>query len=120
MASVGFIEHKGVRILRIEFIGDLTNDRVREIMDEAKKLISSQPQGSVRTLTILGEFHFDTQTAVAFREYIEHNKPYVKAGAVIGVAGLRKALYNSLMFLTRRDVRICNSEEEAKEYLAGA
>ena len=37
---------------------------------------------------------------------------------MLGIYGLRKALYNSLMILTRRNVKICETEEQAKEFLS--
>ena len=66
MKEVEFITHAGRSILRIEFGLELSNERIRTIMEEAKRVIATQPLSSVLTLTILGEFHFDTETAEPF------------------------------------------------------
>jgi hypothetical protein len=119
MEQVKFINHNGTRILRIEFPDGAEKHTILEIIAEIKKNVESQPKNSVFTLTTIGSFTYDTEITRAFDDYIKFNKPYVKAGAVVGITGLKKALYNSLMLLSKRKVRVCNTEEEAINYLVG-
>ncbi len=118
MREVEFIQYKGRKILRIGFEGELSKERIKAIMEEAKKVIAGQPPNSILAMTIFGYYRFDSEIAALFREYVAFNKPYIKASAVIGVVGLRKALYNAFTYITHRNVMICQDEEEAKEYLA--
>ena len=117
MEEVVCIEHKGCKILRVAFEGVLTKEQIASIIEEAKTVIAAQPLDSVRLLTILGETRFDPEIASLFRVYIIHNKPYVKASAVLGVTGLRKTALNSLRYISHRNIMACETEEEAKEYL---
>ena len=55
--------------------------------------------------------------SILFDEYIKFNKPYIKVGAVVGIGGLKKVLYNSFMILSKRKLRVCNTEEEAINFL---
>jgi len=116
--EVEFIEYNGLRILRIHFPDGIANEAIMSIIARAKEAIASQPLSSALTLTIFGDFHFDSDTAKAFREYVQHNKAYVRAGAVVGITGIRKALYNSYMILSQRKIKICENETEALAFLA--
>lgn len=118
MREVEFITHKGASILRIEFPDGVDKEKFKAVVAEAKKKIAACPLDSVLTLTIIGDFHYDTEMAKLFEEYVKHNKPYIKAGAVIGIKGLKKAFYNMMMLLSRRSVKIFEDIEEAKEFLA--
>jgi len=117
LTEVGFIEHRGARILRIEFPAEAEPAKMTAIMDEAGGIITRQPLNTVLTLTIIGDFHFDTEVAKHFEEYVKRNKPHVKAGAVIGLHGLKKSIYNALMFLSRRQLKVCADIDEALDYL---
>lgn len=117
MDQVKFISHNGIEILRIEYPNGVDKSTILKIIAETKRVVGSQPENSVLTLTVLGSFNFDYEISQAFDEYIKFNKPHVKAGAVVGVTGLKKSLYNSFMYLARRKVRICNTEEEAINFL---
>lgn len=62
--------------------------------------------------------HFDTDITEAFKRFTAGNKPYVKAGAVVGVSGLKKIVYNAVMKFTGRDIIALDDLEMAKDYLA--
>lgn len=117
MTDAKFISYRGLQVLHIIFPDGSSKEDVLVNFENAKKLIESQPFNSVFTLTFLGTFPYDVDIAKGFELFISHNKPYVKAGAVLGVTGLKKALYNSYMLITKRSVKICDTEEEALEYL---
>ena len=61
--------------------------------------------------------HFNTEIKNAFSDFINGNRLYVVAGAVIGLSGLQRILYNGLMKLTGRDIRTFESKNEAIEWL---
>lgn len=102
---------------------DFTNSNkfqeIQEIMNESVAFIRKQPAGSLRTLTIVGGMHFSNEIRDAFRDFIKGNKPYVKSGAVVGLNGLQKIVYNGLMKMTGRDIRSFETEIEAKNWLVG-
>lgn len=112
-----FVEYKGKKILCLRYLTS-TKEEFLPQLEEVKALVASHPRNSLLIMTVLGDLRFDAEIAAAVKEYIAHNKPYVKASAVIGVSGLRKSLYNAIVYLTRRQIKICQTEEEALDYLA--
>lgn len=114
---VNFIEHNGVRILYIDWSGGASWE-IREAMHDAKQLIATQPRGSVRTLTNVTEVQMDQATTEMLRGYMAHNKPYVMAGAVVGLNDLKMIAFNFVNRVTGRTLRAMNDVEEAKEWLA--
>jgi hypothetical protein len=63
--------------------------------------------------------HFNNEIKELFQNFIKGNKPYVKAGAVIGLNGLQQIIYNGLMKLTGREIKSFASFESAKDWLVG-
>lgn len=117
MAETKFVTYQGLQVLYIIFPDNSPKEEVLANLENAKNIIAKQPLNSVYTLTHLGTFTYDVDIAKGFEIFIAHNKPYVRAGAVLGVTGLKKALYNSFMLITKRNIKICDSESEALEYL---
>ena len=92
--------------------------QVMDVISEARGIIASQPHNSVNTLTDVTEVHYDRETAEALKLYTQHNKPYVRAAAVVGVVGLKKVLYRAILALTGRDIHLFDDLESARDWLA--
>jgi hypothetical protein len=103
MARVQFIEHKGKKILYLDF-SRCKSVELDAIVQEAKRVIGTQAQGSVRTLPMV-------------KDLTTFNKPFVVA-AVVGVAGLKKVIYNAIVALSGRNMSTFDTIEQAKEWLA--
>ena len=58
-------------------------------------------------------------TANAMRALAEHHKPWVKASALVGLTPLMRMVYRSIVALTRRDIHVCDTRDEAIAYLVG-
>lgn len=118
MGRTSFIEHKGTQIVLLDFSGLTDLRATHEAIDEAKRFIAQQPRrGDLLTLTNVTGSHFDTDVVKRLRELAEHNRPYVKAGAVVGLTGLMRVVYTTLVHLTGRNLRAFDSIDEAKDYL---
>ncbi len=117
MARVRFIEHKGRKILHIDFSGCKANE-VFEIITAAKEVIRSQPPASVYTLTDVTNTGFNTGVSDAMKEFTRHNKPYVVAAAVVGVTGLKQIIFNAVMKFSGRHLSALDTLDEAKNWLA--
>jgi HEAT repeat protein len=118
MPRTRFIEHQGVPILYLDFSRISEPATALEAIAEARTVVAQQAPESVRTLTDVTESHFDTTIVKALRELVEHNRPYVKAGAVVGLSGLMRVVYSTLVHLTGRNLRAFDDLEAAKTYLA--
>ena len=88
-------------------------NRVQEVMFWIKK----QPLNSLLTVTDVSNQHFDNDVIETFKKLAVHNKPYVKAGAIIGITGLVKIAYTVIMKFSGRNMPIFNTREEAMDWL---
>ena len=113
---VRFIEHKGSRILYIDF-SHSAPDEVLETIEIAERTIAGEPLLSVLTLTNAEKTMHDRRVAERLKTYIAHNKPYVKAGAVYGLNELRKIVFNFLNKATGRSLKAFDDLAEAKDWL---
>jgi hypothetical protein len=114
---VRFIEHKGCSILMIDFQGCQPPEFLERIR-YARSVIGRQPPGSTRTLTNVTKARFNNQVSEAMKEYTSHNKPYVRAAAVVGLSGLQEIVYNVIIKLTGRNIATFSDIAVAKDFLA--
>jgi hypothetical protein len=117
MGKVQFIEHKGKKILHLDFSG-CKSVELEAIVQEAKRVIGTQPHGSVRTLTDVTDTEMSKDTSTIVKDLTTFNKPYVVAAAVVGVTGLKKVIYNAIVALSGRNMSTFNTIAEAKDWLA--
>lgn len=118
MAGAEFITHQSMEILYIDLSSD-SKDEILQAIEETKTLISLRPPSSVFTLTNVTNAYFDGEVSEGLKGLAAYNKPYVKAGAVVGVTNLRKIIYNSVLFFSKRKLEICDDMESAKAWLVG-
>jgi hypothetical protein len=114
---VRFIRHRSAEILWIDWT-DATADEILESIGEAKSLIAARPPKSVRTLTTVKGARVERPVTDALKEYVAHNKPYVLAGAVVGLSDLKTVVFNFVNRATGRSLRAMDSVDVAKEWLA--
>src|SRR4051794_13041402 len=94
--SARFMEHKGVRVLVLDFarIQDPAV-LIREI-EEAKKFFAQQPKRKeILTLVDLQGLYFNEDVLKAFRDLTIHDEPWEKAVAVIGFSKLGKVAFRA-------------------------
>jgi hypothetical protein len=118
MEKVKFIKHKGKDILHIDFT-NAEPDEVMTICEDAKAMVSKQTGSALLTMTDVSEAKVTPEVSQALKDLASHNKPYAKAGAVLGVTGLKKVIFNSLLIFTgRRNLHLFDSPEQARNWLA--
>lgn len=117
MAGANFIRHRNTQILYIDFSYAASQQEVLQIITDAQALITTQPFSSVLTLTNITDAYFDVEVSQALKQLAAHNKPYVKAGAVVGVTKIRRIIYEAVMFFAKRHLEIFDGVETAKEWL---
>ncbi|MFB6203459.1 MAG: hypothetical protein ABEK01_03115 [Candidatus Nanohaloarchaea archaeon] len=116
------IEHRGKEIHRLDLSGASPEkmDEVREAADEMEESVRSEPEDSVLALTVVEDASYDSEMLGRIKELADNDRPYVKRSAVVGVEGLRKvALQGVIRYSGREDFEIFDTEEEAKDWLAG-
>ena len=113
---VNFIRHKAVEILSIDW-SNATAEEILAAIEDAKTMIRSRPERSVRTLTNVTGARLDRRVTEVLKDYVAHNKPYVLAGAVVGLNDLKTIIFNFVNRATGRSLRALGSVEEAKDWL---
>ncbi len=68
-------------------------------------------------LTDVTEAHYDKEVADAMKEFVKNNTPYVKASAVVGADGVRLILLQTVIFLSRREIKAFPDRNSAMDWL---
>jgi hypothetical protein len=113
---VKFIKHREKEILLLDFSNSRT-DEVLKIIEHAKRVISSRPENSLLTLTDVTNARFNDEVGDGMKRFSVHNKPYVKAAAVVGIAGLKKIIFGAVMAFSKRNLESFDDREQAKHWL---
>jgi hypothetical protein len=117
MNRAKFLKHRDKMILNFDFSG-LEVDDARQVCEYVKGVISKMPEGTVLTLVNVENVKYDQEFNDLSGDLARHNKPYVLAGAVLGVSGWRKLLFWTTTKLTGRDnLKLFDDAETAKEWL---
>jgi hypothetical protein len=116
MKRVKYIYHNVRQILFLDFSGCKVED-FQTIIKEAEKLIRAEPPNSVLTLTDVTGAKYNLEVTQALTEFVKGNKPFVKAGAVVGLDALKKIIYNSVMHFSGRNLLAFDDIEKAKDWL---
>ena len=118
-ARVRFIEWKDRQICYHDFSNILKVEKAMAAIAESRALVRAQPLNSVLTLTNSEGSRFNREIVEALKELTKGNKPYVRAGAIIGLTGIQRVVYVAVTQFTGRRLQTFSSAEEAKDYLVG-
>lgn len=113
---IKFIEHKGRQILFIN-MADLPENDILQVIEIAKKIIRSQPEKSVLTLTDVTHARYNAVVVSSMQEYVKGNKPYVKAAAIIGINPIKRIIFNKIMQFSQRELFAFDTAEKAMDWL---
>jgi hypothetical protein len=108
--------YKGKVIIELDFSGVDYFEALSRI-GVFKEYISSQPKKSLLILTNMTGIKVNNKVIEAFKEFTAFNKPYVKASAVVGLAGPYKIFLNTVNYFTKRDIRLFDDAASAQEWL---
>jgi len=108
----------GKNFVYIDFSGLQTNEEISRLIEQAKLTIHKNSPKSIYTITNFERLHFNKESKDLVVPYTESNKPYVIAGAIIGMDGLKKVMATTIFSLSgRKDLAILSSKEEAIQHL---
>ena len=119
MPKVEFILHKGVRILDMSLKDSKDVDQNIATIQLAQKLVMKESPKSVRLLTDVTNGHYTTEGVSVLKEFSKASTPYMKASAVVWVTGVKWIIVQSLIKLTGREIKLFDTRENAKDWLAG-
>lgn len=110
-----FIEHRGQRILRLQFT-DLSSHELVAAVDEVRRIVTAEPPRSVRILTILNS-KLTAEGANALKQSALTNRPYVLAGAAV-TTSFWKVIAADIQVHGREDLTLFDDEASALDWLA--
>lgn len=116
---IRFVLHKQRRVLLYDFTNLKDTSDALELIVQARKIAAEQSENSIYTLTDISESRYDRAVTAALQELAKHNKPYVIAGAAVGVSGLQKVVFRSILaFSGRKNIQLFDTREQALDWLA--
>ena len=113
-----FTTHKGVRICVLDFSNVTSEAEALGAIAEARAIIGKEPPHSVLTLTDVTGSRVTGTLRTALHELTKANKPYVVAGAVVGVTAIQSVILRGIVQVTGRRLVAKNTRAEAMEWLA--
>ena len=117
MGKNGLITYKGKEIYYMDFSKLNSTKKVTKVINVSKDYIRNQEPYSLLALTNITNMHFNGEIRDLFTNFVNENKPYIKASAVIGVSGLQGIVYNAVMKISRRNVKLFKTADDAKDWL---
>ena len=114
MEKIEIIKRGGKEIFYVDYSGD----QMLQTISRAAALIEKQPSHSVLILSdFSGVEKWDGQGVSRIKDFANHNKPYVRAVALVGITGLKRVILQAVKRFTRRDFVIFDSKEKALDWL---
>jgi hypothetical protein len=114
---IKFIKHEESDILLLDFSNSKA-DEVLKIIEDAKQVIKARPKGSLLTLTDVTNARFNEKVGEGMKQFTAHNKPFVRAGAVVGITGLKRIIFGAVVAFSQRKLETFDNREQAKHWLA--
>ena len=110
--------HDGKNFVYIDFSELNTGNDFIELIEAAKLIIAKYPENSLYTIANFENVIFDSRLKMIVAEYMRYNKPYVKYGVIIGIAGIPKIMTRSIFAISERsNIFFAYSKEKAIELL---
>lgn len=108
----------GKNFVYIDVSGIKSNGELSALFARIKSVIVKYRENPVYTITNVANIRYDSETKQMTKEYLEHNKPYVKSGAIIGLDGVKKIMAVKLTKLSgRKNMLVAFTKEKAIELL---
>ena len=109
---------EGKSFVYIDFSGLKANDAFQNLMELIKPVIAKYPEKSLYTVTNIASGMFDSDVRKTAAEYLRHNEPYVKYGAIIGLDGIKKMICNAIIKVSgRTNMTFAFTREQAIDWL---
>ena len=117
MERTRFIEHRGKRILLLEYVGIHDPQEALAAIRNSMKVVAAEPAKSLVILTDVTNARYNAEVLQAMKEMAARNEPHVKISAIVGVTGLLRIAYQAVILFSRRNIRVFLSRPEALDWL---
>ena len=114
-----FVDHGGQRIILFDFSGIVdTAEGLAEVGRAQAFMGQQRPDGSHFTLTDVTRTRYDRQIVERFKEFTAHNRPFVRAAAIVSDSGIHRAAISMIALVSRRKLTVFDTREAALAWLA--
>ena len=87
------------------------------VSDASTALICKEPESSVLLITDVTDAHCNPYVVNRIKENTRLTTPHMKVYVVVGITGLMWVVLQSVVMFTGQDIKMCDTIEEAKEWL---
>ena len=86
----GFVEHKGRRIVLMDFSGVESIQECLRQIEEARRFVAAQPKAmNLRVVVDVTDSAFDNSVIEALQRLADHDRPWVLVSATVGLSPIR-------------------------------
>ena len=117
MERTRFIEHRGKRILLLDYSGVTNPDEALREIEHSKEVVRQHPPKSLLVLTNVRDARYNAAVLQAMKDLAKHDEPYVKASAVVGMGGLHRIAYQAVILFSKRNIQVFAEEPAALDWL---
>ena len=115
MAGIAFIEHKGKRVLLLDFTSVRDTQLALQLIAQARATVASQPQRKeLLTVTDVKGMTYDEEINKAFVELGKSNAPWVRASAVCNTSTIGRVITRANNVATGRTFALFDSRDEGR------
>ena len=111
------IEHRGQPILLLDYSDVVDTPEALRYIEETKGIIAQYPENSLLTLTYVRGSRYTAPVIDAMKDLVAHNKPYVRAAALVGMNTLHRIIYRAVVAFSRRRIEVFENLDDAKDWL---
>ena len=120
MAGIQFIEHRGKRILLLDFSGVRDTQLALQLIEQARALVAAQPQRKdLLTVTDVKGMVYNDEINKAFLGLGKDNAPWVRASAICNTSDIGRLITRANNITTGRSFRLFDSRAAALDWVAG-
>jgi hypothetical protein len=113
------ISHRGCSILFTDYSNFITFEEWKVLFDAERQLMPKERLGSVLALAVFTGSRFSASVFSALKELAVHNKPYIKASALVGLSSLQQGVFlKGIERTADRSFGLFDTVEQAKDWLA--
>ena len=118
MGRTSIVTHGERQIVFMNFAGIQDVGEALAAIREARDFVATQPKRrNLLTLVDVTGSTQDKQVIDALQDLAEHDKPWVLAGAVVGINMLKRIFFRVIVMMSGRKLASFASVDDAKEWL---
>jgi hypothetical protein len=117
MDRVYFIEHRGTRILHVNYSGIQDPEELRGVVRMASSVVRDHPPLSLLVLVDLTGVPHSVVTAAILQQGVAESRPYVRARAVLGLSPFAAMSFDLAAKLFGNPMACFSDATAAKDWL---